>query len=211
MSAARSVALTIGAADVEAVYTLQADLARLAPGDRLPLVAVRFVSPEREAAELAWIAEAREQRRRGALQRAMGDWAWDRCKHGGSGACAPCAVDFMVDDTGLRAALPAAETKAAAWAPLVLNIGQVWRVPVGPSLDAFIRAREVMGDNYQTSHETPTAAPPVRDFYCCGSEYGRGRIEHALLSPMSEDGKRSRVYPRIALPVAYLIEHGARV
>lgn len=176
--------------------------------------AIRFATPEIEAAVRAGMAKKREEKRRNRLLMAIRNFCFNRCQghgSGGTGSCVVCAINFFLDGEAAQA-LELIDAELAATVPTLVQFGHGWRIPVGTALAARIvelralPAGERMMQQIKGTDLVPE--PPVIDMICTGGIGPADCPTHMRLSPL-EDGHTA---PGLAIdvPIAFLLEHGVR-
>lgn len=189
---------------------------------------IRYATEELRAADEQAYAEHRQRARAARLRRKLDEHRFNTgCPHGG-GSCMACVAEACL--SGKVADLVAeVEAEIAAIVPRIYEIGQGWRVPLGERVATQFAAIEaVIAEHPSEPGREARFEALVRmpwplldptggtlDCMVVGSMVVDSNARDVLLCPWSiarrtMPGPGLHAKPHIAVPVAYLVEHGTR-
>lgn len=172
---------------------------------------VRFATPELEASEAAFLVQRAAEKREHRLVVALRS---NHFNHGGD--CLPCVARFILNGGAaaaiaeIDAALAAEELERAA--TFRIEIGQWWRLLIGPALAAKITAVLSVPDDLCRKFDLPAleAVAPELDMMVIGGEGHAYAPTAVLLVPIDMQRIRSAARPTVRVTPDYLLEHGVR-
>ena len=110
----------------------------------------------------------------------------------------------------IDAALAAEEEERAS--TFRIELGQWWRVPIGPALAAKIAEILAVPDDLCRKFDLPALEPvaPALDMMVCGGMGHAYAPTAVLFDPINMQTMRSAGRPQVRVPADYLLEHGVR-